>query len=410
MADQTAARVDQELRPRPDNLIVFSRPEDVVARPSLFLAQLPLDSAPVKIRVVGVGGAGGNVIDGLAAERIPAVDTLALNTDRQALEAGRASHRLALGETLTRGLGAGGDPRVGRQAAEESVALLHERLRGADMVFIAAGMGGGTGTGAAPIVAQVARDLGALCVALVTRPFAFEGRRRAQIAEQGIAQLRLAADTLIIVPNDRLIQAAARTTSMREAFGMADAVLRLGVQGLADLLSQRGLINVDFADVRTIMEQAGPALLGIGVAQGHDRVVEAVRRAMACPLLEGRLEGARRLLLNITGGNDLGLLEVHRAAELVARAVDPDANIIFGATIDPGHGSDLVKATLVATGFSERPASRPGRAAWLPPGVTLSGPRAADPAAGPPDGPAGATFADPLDVPPFLNRFKRSQP
>jgi len=214
MSDQPVARVSADPREVADNVIVFSRPEDVAARPSLFLAQLPLDSAPVKIRVVGVGGAGGNVIDRLADERIPSVDTLVVNTDRQALSASRATRHLVLGETVTRGLGAGGDPLVGRQAAEESAAALRERLRGADMVFIAAGMGGGTGTGAAPIVARVARDLGALCVALVTRPFSFEGRRRAQIAAQGIATLRDVADTLIIVPNDRLIQAATRGTSI----------------------------------------------------------------------------------------------------------------------------------------------------------------------------------------------------
>lgn len=353
MSDQPTIRVSADLREVADNVIVFSRPEDVAARPSLFLAQLPLDSAPVKIRVVGVGGAGGNVIDRLAGERIPSVDTLVVNTDRQALGASRATRHLVLGETVTRGLGAGGDPLVGRQAAEESAASLRERLRGADMVFIAAGMGGGTGTGAAPIVARVARELGALCVALVTRPFSFEGRRRAQIATRGIATLREVADTLIIVPNDRLIQAATRSTSIREAFDMADTVLRLGVQGIAELMVQRGLINVDFADVRAVMERAGMALLGIGAARGHNRVVEALRRATACPLLEGRLEGARRLLLNITGGNDLGLLEVHNAAELVARTIDPDANIIFGATIDPTLTSGLVKVTLVATGFAD---------------------------------------------------------
>ncbi|MDW8392087.1 MAG: cell division protein FtsZ [Oscillochloridaceae bacterium] len=368
MVDQsvTGVSVDPDVA---DNVIVFTRPEDVAARPSLFLAQLPLDSAPVKIRVVGVGGAGGNVIDRLASERIPGVDTLAVNTDRQALGASRATRHLVLGETVTRGLGAGGDPLVGRQAAEESAAALRERLRGADMVFIAAGMGGGTGTGAAPIVARVARELGALCVALVTRPFSFEGRRRAQIAAQGIATLRDVADTVIIVPNDRLIEAATRSTSVREAFDMADAVLQLGVQGIAELMVQRGLINVDFADVRAVMERAGTALLGIGAARGHNRAIEALRRATACPLLEGRLEGARRLLLNITGGNDLGLLEVHSAAELAARSIDPDANIIFGATIDPTLTSGLVKVTLVATGFADAGTSAPlsqGGARGLP--------------------------------------------
>jgi cell division protein FtsZ len=358
------------------------------------LARIPVSAAPeapaVAISVVGVGGAGGNVVDHMAGGLSSPVTTVALNTDRQALGASRAARRVVLGEASARGMGAGGDPGAGQRAAEESAGAIHESLRGADLVFIAAGLGGGTGTGAAPVVAAIARELGALTVALVTRPFGFEGRRRAAVAEQGIAQLRAIADTVVVVPNDRLVQLAARTTSIAEAFGRADSVLRLGVQGIADLMLQRGLINVDFADVRAVMGEAGPALLGIGVGQGPDRTVEAARRAMACPLLEGRLEGARRLLLNISGGDDLGLLEVHRAAELVGRTLDPDANIIFGAALDPSLKAGLVKVTLVATAFGEP-----------------RGPEARQPVAVLPR-PVAAAAPDPqsLDMPPFLLRFR----
>jgi cell division protein FtsZ len=352
-------------------------------------AHAPPAAPSVSISVVGVGGAGGNVVDHIAAGPIAAVSTLALNTDAQALQGSAAARRILLGERCARGLGAGGDPGAGQQAAEESAAAISQALRGSDLVFIAAGLGGGTGTGAAPVVASIARELGALTVALVTRPFGFEGRRRAATAEQGIAQLRAIADTLVVVPNDRLVQLAARTTSIVDAFARADAVLRMGVQGVADLMLQRGLINVDFADVRAVMGEAGPALLGIGVGSGQDRAVEAVRRAMACPLLEGRLEGARRLLLNISGGEDLGLLEVNRAAELVARTVDADANIIFGAALDPGLKQGFVKVTLLATGFGgETPVAR--RIPEVRQAV------------------AAAPAPESLDVPPFLLRFRKS--
>lgn len=359
------------------------------------------DVPAVAISVVGVGGAGGNVVDHMAGSLTPAVTTLALNTDRQALGASRARRRVVLGEEATRGLGAGGDPGVGNRAAEESADAIRASLRGADLVFLAAGLGGGTGTGAAPVVAAIARELGALTVALVTRPFGFEGRRRAAVAEQGIAQLRAIADTVVVIPNDRLVQLSARTTSITDAFGRADSVLRLGVQGVADLMLQRGLINVDFADVRAVMGEAGPALLGIGVGQGTDRAVEAARRAMACPLLEGRLDGARRLLLNISGGEDLGLLEVHRAAELVGRTVDPDANIIFGAALDPSLKAGYVKVTLVATGFSEAPAEcRDPDARWsAQPRPAVEAVAAPATAPAPPDPRS-------LDIPPFLLRFR----
>ena len=404
----------------PNLELVGSRP---ALMPTVITGNVPLDAPALNFKVVGVGGAGGNVIDRLVSDQIGNIETLAVNTDHQALRAGRAAQVVCLGEALTRGLGAGGDPSIGQQAAEASIGALTEALRGADLVFIAAGMGGGTGTGAAPIVAQVARELGALTVALVTRPFAFEGRRRAQVAEQGLSQLRTIADTVIVVPNDRLLEAAARTTTVQEAFGMADAVLRHGVQSIADIVTRHGLINVDFADVRAIMGQAGPALLGIGVGHGPDRTAEAARRAMACPLLEGRLEGARRLLLTITGGEDLGLLEIQRAAEIVASLVDPDANIIFGAVIDPSFTTGQVRVTLVATGFSlnEAPPSLAPRATVaspVPPAPKFFDQSRATPAPSPRPSPLPTPMAvrpftprppveDALDIPPFLQRFGR---
>ncbi len=402
-----------------ERLVLLKTPlaEMVAPRPALAPAPMPVSAPAIGIKVVGVGGAGGNVVDRLAGQRIAAVDTLAVNTDRQALKAGRAKRLICLGESLTRGLGAGGDPAVGQQAAEASTEALFSALRGADLVFIAAGMGGGTGTGAAPVVAEVARQLGALTVALVTRPFEFEGRRRARVAEQGLAELRAVADTVIVVPNDRLLQAAARTTTVTEAFAMADSVLRHGVQSIADMVTRHGLINVDFADVRAIMGEAGPALLGIGLGRGPDRVVEAARRAMACPLLEGRLDGASRLLLNITGGEDLGLLEVQRAAELIARTVDPDANIIFGAVIDPILTGGQVRVTLVATGFSLDAPAVPRRTYADPqPALLEKSRRDAGPAPGQAVLPSPmapkltpAPGGDSLDIPPFLLRFRGEQ-
>ncbi|WP_167857339.1 cell division protein FtsZ [Candidatus Chloroploca mongolica] len=363
---------------------------------------LTVSPPELRIRVIGVGGAGGNVINCLVKHRMAAIDTLAANTDRQALSGGRAGGLICLGENLTRGLGAGGNPEVGRHAAEESLKALTAALRGADMVFIAAGMGGGTGTGAAPIVAEVARELGALTVALVTRPFSFEGRRRARTAEEGLEALRAVADTVIVVPNDRLLQVAGRSTTVRESFSMADAVLRHGVQGIADLVTNHGLINVDFADVRAIMSEAGPALLGIGSAQGADRAVEAARRAMACPLLEGRLEGASRLLLHVSGNEDLGLFEVQRVAEMVARTIDPDANIILGATIDPTLSNGSVKVTLVATGFSLQESVPLAQPYAIPSRINQVKPRPA------PAEPVSIREQDALDIPPFLKRFRQA--
>ncbi|EFO81562.1 cell division protein FtsZ [Oscillochloris trichoides DG-6] len=314
---------------------------------------------PITIKVIGVGGAGGNVVIRLLGSGMQGADLIAVNTDYQALQVAHAATQICLGESTTRGLGAGGDPAVGQLAAQESQSYIREALAGADMVFVVAGMGGGTGTGAAPVVAQIARELGALTVGIVTRPFKFEGNRRAKVAEDGINQLRSITDTIITIPNDRIVQASARNTSITQAFGMADQVLHYGIQGIIDLITRHGMINVDFADIRAIMSEAGSALLGIGVGSGPNRTADAVRRAMACPLLEGRIEGASRLLLNIAANDDVGLFEIHHGAEMVAKTVDTNANIIFGAMIDPSLPPGMVKATLVATGFRPTPPEAP---------------------------------------------------
>jgi len=278
------------------------------------------------------------------------VEFIAINTDAQALLMSDADVKLDIGRNLTRGLGAGADPEVGRQAAEEHRDEIEEVLKGADMVFITAGKGGGTGTGGAPVVAEIAKSLGALTIGVVTRPFSFEGRRRAVVAEQGIMSLKDKLDTLIIIPNDRLLQVCDETTSVLEAFKMADEVLLQGVQGITDLITTPGLINLDFADVKTIMTNAGSSLMGIGTARGENRAAEAARNAISSPLLEASVEGARGVLLNICGGSDLGLFEVHEAAEIVAKSAHPDANIIFGAVVDDQLG-DEVRVTVIASGF-----------------------------------------------------------
>lgn len=319
------------------------------------------EPSPIRIIVAGVGGGGCNAVDRMIAAGIRGVEFMAINTDQQALRLSRAPLQIGIGAETTSGLGSGGNPAVGRQAANESRTALAERLAGADMVCLAAGMGGGTGTGAVPVLAEIAREQGALTVAVVTRPFSAEGRRRQQAAEQGLRQLQAAADTLIVVPNDRLLQVAARNTTLTQAFGLADGVLRQGVQGLADTLVQRGLINVDFGDVRAIMTGGGQAVMAVGVGRGANRAVEAVRRAVHSPLLDMSIEGARGVILNITGPEDLGLLEVQAAADIVARSVDIEANIIFGAVIDPDYPPQQVKVTLIATNFSERPGGRRAR-------------------------------------------------
>jgi cell division protein FtsZ len=302
------------------------------------------------IRVVGVGGGGTNAVNRMVDAGLSGVEFIAVNTDAQALMMCDADVKIHIGSAATRGLGAGADPTVGHAAAQESRDELKEALKGADMVFVTAGEGGGTGTGGAPILADLGRELGALTVGVVTRPFGFEGRMRAQQAEHGIENLRDRVDTLIVIENDRLLQVVERQTSVVDAFRMADDVLRQGVQGITDLITVPGLVNLDFADVRTIMRGAGSALMGIGAASGDNRAAEAARAAVSSPLLESSIEGATGILLNITGGPNIGLFEVNEAAEVVTSAADQNANIIFGAVIDDATAEE-VRVTVIATGF-----------------------------------------------------------
>ncbi|HLS90342.1 MAG TPA: cell division protein FtsZ [Limnochordia bacterium] len=315
--------------------------------------ELDADSGQfANIKVIGVGGAGCNAVNRMIEADLQGVQFVSMNTDAQALQSSNASHKLQLGAKLTRGLGAGSNPEIGQRAAEESREEIRALLEGADMVFVTAGMGGGTGTGGAPVVAEIAKELSALTVAVVTKPFSFEGRKRLAQAERGIAELREKVDTLIVIPNDRLLQVVDKRTSMLEAFRIADDVLRQGVQGISDLITVPGLINLDFADVRTIMTSAGSALMGIGRATGEDRAVKAAKQAVSSPLLEASIEGARGILLNITGSSNLGLFEVNEAAEIIAEAADPEAVIIFGAVIDETL-QDEIRVTVIATGFSD---------------------------------------------------------
>jgi cell division protein FtsZ len=302
------------------------------------------------IKVVGIGGGGVNAINRMIEVGLKGVEFIAINTDAQALLMSDADVKLDVGRELTRGLGAGADPEVGKKAAEDHAEEIEEVLKGADMVFVTAGEGGGTGTGGAPVVAKIARGLGALTIGVVTRPFTFEGRRRANQAETGIAQLREEVDTLIVIPNDRLLSISDRTVSMLDAFRSADQVLLSGVQGITDLITTPGLINLDFADVKSVMQGAGSALMGIGSSRGDDRAVQAAELAISSPLLEASIDGAHGVLLSIQGGSDLGLFEINEAARLVQEAAHPEANIIFGAVIDDALG-DEVRVTVIAAGF-----------------------------------------------------------
>jgi cell division protein FtsZ len=302
------------------------------------------------IKVVGVGGGGSNAVNRMVDAGLSGVEFIAINTDAQALLMCDADVKMPIGSDVTRGLGAGADPNVGHAAAEESRDEVKEALKGADMVFVTAGEGGGTGTGAAPIVARLAQELGALTVGVVTKPFSFEGRRRAEVALRGVDELRDHVDTLIVIENDRLLQVVEKRTSIVDAFTMADDVLRQGVQGITDLITIPGLVNLDFADVRTIMSEAGSALMGIGIAGGENRATEAARAAVSSPLLESSIEGATGILLNVTGGLDIGLFEVNEAAQVVTSAADQNANVIFGAVIDESL-ADEVRVTVIATGF-----------------------------------------------------------
>jgi cell division protein FtsZ len=347
------------------------------------------------IKVVGVGGGGSNAVNRMISAGLRGVEFIAINTDAQALALSNADKKIHVGGKVTRGLGAGGDPEIGRQAAEESREDLVEALEGADMVFVTAGMGGGTGTGGAPIIAQIGRELGALTIGVVTRPFGFEGRRRAAAADEGVRNLRQRVNTVITIPNDRLLQVVDKSATMVEAFRVADDVLRQGVQGIADLITVPGLINLDFADVRTIMAEAGSALIGIGVGTGEGRAAAAAQTAISSPLLETSMDGARGVLMNITGGLDLGIHEVNEAAAVVQKAADPEANIIFGAVIDERLDGEI-RITVIATGFEVQ---REQTAEAMEPaavGVTSG-----------PDRPArdGARLGlDDLDIPAFLRK------
>ena len=315
------------------------------------------------IKVVGVGGGGVNAVNRMIERGLKGVEFIAVNTDAQALLMSDADVKLDVGRELTRGLGAGADPEIGRRAAEDHAEEIEQALSGADMVFVTAGEGGGTGTGGAPVVARIAKSVGALTVGIVTKPFGFEGKRRQAQAEEGVAALREEVDTLIVVPNDRLLEIGDRTISMIQAFETADHILLAGVQGITDLITTPGLINLDFADVKSVMQDAGSALMGIGSSRGADRAIKAAELAIASPLLETSIEGAQGVLMSIQGGSNLGLYEINDAAKLVEEAVHPDANIIFGAVIDDSLG-DEVRVTVIAAGFDPATQSKPVPAAW----------------------------------------------
>lgn len=305
------------------------------------------------IKVIGVGGGGNNAVNRMIEHGVEGVEFIAVNTDAQALNLSKAEVQLQIGTKLTRGLGAGANPDIGKKAAEESREMLEEALQGADMIFVTAGMGGGTGTGAAPVIAQISKDLGALTVGVVTRPFSFEGKRRSTQAFSGIEALKNSVDTLIVIPNDRLLEIVDKNTPMLEAFREADNVLRQGVQGISDLIAKPGLINVDFADVRTIMYDKGSALMGIGIATGENRASEAAKKAISSPLLETSVDGANGILMNITGGSNLSLFEVQEAADLVTSAADNEVNVIFGSVINEDLNDEII-VTVIATGFDEQ--------------------------------------------------------
>ncbi len=349
------------------------------------------------IKVIGVGGAGNNAVNRMVESGIRGVDFIAVNTDRQALQLSLAGTKIQIGEKITRGLGAGANPDIGAQSAEESKAEISEALRGADMVFVTAGMGGGTGTGAAPIVAATAKEMGILTIGVVTKPFTFEGKKRLSQADRGIESLKGKVDTLVVIPNDKLLQIIDRKTSIVEAFKMADDILRQGVQGISDLIAVPGLVNLDFADVKTIMLNTGMAHMGIGTASGENRAEDAAKQATESPLLETSIEGARGVIINITGGPDLGLHEVNTAAELVQRSVDPEANIIFGAVIDP-EMKDQITITVIATEFEKGPNSGVDKIvtkAW------------GDKIGSIPASTESSSNANDLDIPSFLRKNKK---
>jgi cell division protein FtsZ len=318
------------------------------------MSSVQKSEAFARIKVVGVGGGGQNAVNRMIAENMQGIEFVAVNTDAQALLLSNAPTRVRIGEKLTKGLGAGGDPRMGQKAAEESAEELYETLKGADMVFITCGMGGGTGTGAAPIVAQIAKEAGTLAIGVVTKPFTFEGNRRSHTADEGIARLKEQVNTLIVIPNDRLLQLTDKRATLQDSFRTADDVLRQGVQGISELITVPGLINVDFADVRAVMQEGGAALMAVGRASGEDRARKAAEQAIFNQLLDITIDGARGVIFNVTAGNNLSLLEVSEAAAIIKETAHPDVNLIFGAVIDPSL-TDEMRITVIATGF-EKPA------------------------------------------------------
>ncbi|MGL5080709.1 MAG: cell division protein FtsZ [Microcoleaceae cyanobacterium] len=363
-------------------------------------------SNAARIKVIGVGGSGGNAVNRMIESDVTGVEFWTVNTDAQALTQSKAPKRLQIGQKLTRGLGAGGNPAIGQKAAEESREEIAQSLEGADLVFITAGLGGGTGTGAAPIVAEVAKELGALTIGVMTRPFVFEGRRRISQADEGIAALQSRVDTLIVIPNNKLLAVITEQTPVQEAFRYADDILRQGVQGISDIITIPGLVNVDFADVRAVMADAGSALLGIGVASGKSRAKEAAIAAISSPLLEASVHGARGVVFNITGGTDLTLHEVNAAAEAIYEVVDPNANIIFGAVIDDRLQGEI-KITVIATGFSseEKQATLTARETQAMRSTMAAPSVSATPQPKPMSPPTDPSKGQPgLDIPDFLRR------
>lgn len=365
-----------------------------------------------KIKVVGVGGSGNAALHRMMEARIRSVEFIAINTDAQSLHHSAAPNKIHIGQNLTRGLGSGMDPSVGQQAAEESREDIHEALKGSDMVFVTCGMGGGTGTGAAPVVAEIAKESGALTIGVVTRPFSFEGQQRRVIAEEGLAELHERVDAAVVVPNDRLLQIIDRKTSLLDAFKVVDDVLRQGVQGISDLITEHGMVNVDFADVRAIMSDTGTALMGIGRASGENRAAEAARAAIDSPLLEVSIDGAKGILFNMGGGKDLGMYEVEEAARIITENADPNAKVIFGAVVDEENSREEVTITVIATGFEgpKREAvpsherTRVGVAARQAPSFSRPQPVPTRPAATAGSAPSPGGAGEDLEIPAFIRR------
>ncbi len=373
----------------------------------------PNSESFARIKVIGVGGGGCNAVERMIAEGLQGIEFIAVNTDAQALMLSNAQVRVRIGDKHTRGLGAGGNPENGRKAAEESAEELYSVIKGADMVFVTAGIGGGTGTGAAPIVSQIAREVGALTIGVVTRPFTFEGARRGQTAEAGISKLKEQVDTLIVIPNDRLLQVVDKRASLTDAFSVADDVLRQGIQGISELITVPGLINLDFADVRTIMSEGGAALMAVGKASGEDRARLAAEQAITSSLLDITIDGARGILFNVTGGPDLSLFEVNQAAAIIKETAHPDVNLIFGAVIDPQMGEEI-RITVIATGFERsgvprrmlrsRPSAQQLSAANRPAGQSVADASEAAQRGGQPQELEPAFNPEDLDIPTFLRK------